>query len=486
MGKLYLKDNQQLMKEYLYSKNENYDLSKITIKSNKKVWWICNKGHEWEASVNHRASGRNCPYCSNHRLLIGYNDLATIKPSLINEWNYEKNDNLKPTDIFPYSNKKVWWICDKGHEWEDTPNHRVSRDNGCPYCSNHRLLKGYNDLSTTNPKLAKEWNYEKNGSLTPQDVMGGTQKKVWWLCNKGHEWEATVASRNYGIGCPTCKKELQTSFPEQAIFYYFKKIFPDTINRYADNNQEIDIFIPSIKIGIEYDGLRFHNQKKQKKEMAKDEYFNTQGIKIIRVKEKKKTKIFFKDNIIYYQPSSQNKELNNVIELLISKMFKDLKRIEPMVDISIERDNNDILELLLSTEKDNSILTNEKLIKEWNYEKNKNINPEFIPKTSGKKVWWLCNKGHEWEAIVNSRNRGNGCPYCSNQKLLKGYNDLSTTNPKLAKEWNYEKNGSLTPQDVMGGSGKKVWWLCSNCKYEWQTRVVDRNKQQSKCPICKN
>ena len=316
--------------------------------------------------------------------------------------------------------------------------------------------------------------------------MGGTQKKVWWLCNKGHEWEATVASRNYGIGCPTCKKELQTSFPEQAIFYYFKKIFPDTINRYADNNQEIDIFIPSIKIGIEYDGLRFHNQKKQKKEMAKDEYFNTQGIKIIRVKEKKKTKIFFKDNIIYYQPSSQNKELNNVIELLISKMFKDLKRIEPMVDISIERDNNDILELLLSTEKDNSILTNEKLIKEWNYEKNKNINPEFIPKTSGKKVWWLCNKGHEWEAIVNSRNRGNGCPYCSNQKLLKGYNDLSTTNPKLAKEWNYEKNGSLTPQDVMGGSGKKVWWLCSNCKYEWQTRVVDRNKQQSKCPICKN
>jgi len=54
--------------------------------------------------------------------------------------------------------------------------------------------------------LANEWNYEKNNSLTPMDITPNSGKKVWWKCKKGHEWQATVANRNRGSGCPVCRK----------------------------------------------------------------------------------------------------------------------------------------------------------------------------------------------------------------------------------------------------------------------------------------
>ena len=122
------------------------------------------------------------------------------------EWNYERNDGLTPMDVMPNSVKKVWWMCSQGHEWQASIDHR-SRGNGCPYCSGQKVLKGYNDLQTVNPALANEWNYEKNDGLTPMDVLPNSNKKVWWKCSKGHEWQAIIVNRNKGRCCPQCAKE---------------------------------------------------------------------------------------------------------------------------------------------------------------------------------------------------------------------------------------------------------------------------------------
>ena len=129
--------------------------------------------------------------------------MQTVNPTLANEWNYEKNNGLTPIDVMPNSGKKVWWICSKGHEWQSSIDHR-NNGCGCPYCSGGKVLNGYNDLQTVNPTLAKEWNYEKNNGLTPADVMPNSNKKVWWKCSKGHEWQATIGNRNKGRGCPYC------------------------------------------------------------------------------------------------------------------------------------------------------------------------------------------------------------------------------------------------------------------------------------------
>ena len=84
-------------------------------------------------------------------------------------------------------------------------SHRADK-HGCPYCSGHKIEKGFNDLTKTHPLLAKEWNYEKNNGLTPMDVTSNSHKKVWWKCVKGHEWQARIDSRNNGNGCPICRK----------------------------------------------------------------------------------------------------------------------------------------------------------------------------------------------------------------------------------------------------------------------------------------
>ena len=47
-------------------------------------------------------------------LIIGENDLATMRPDLAEEWNFEKNGEIKPYDVTCGSNKKVWWICKHG------------------------------------------------------------------------------------------------------------------------------------------------------------------------------------------------------------------------------------------------------------------------------------------------------------------------------------------------------------------------------------
>lgn len=131
-----------------------------------------------------------------------------LSKNLIKEWNYTKNGDLTPKDLTVSSGKKVWWKCNKEHEWEATIGNRHNNGSGCPYCAGKKACQD-NCLKTINPKLAKEWHPIKNGNLTAEDVMPGSGKKVWWICEKGHEWEAKINNRNNGNGCPYCSRRLK-------------------------------------------------------------------------------------------------------------------------------------------------------------------------------------------------------------------------------------------------------------------------------------
>lgn len=200
--------NPKLAGTWDYEKNGKLLPSMVTPGSNKKVWWKCKKGHEWQAIVSSRTNGIGCPVCSGKKVLEGYNDLKTLRPEIANEWNYERNGNLLPTQVTCGSSKKVWWKCSKGHEWESTICGRTSNGIGCPICVNQKVLSGYNDLATLNPELANEWDYEKNRDLLPSQVTCGTDRKVWWKCKVcGHEWQAGIGNRNrLKQGCPECAK----------------------------------------------------------------------------------------------------------------------------------------------------------------------------------------------------------------------------------------------------------------------------------------
>ncbi len=464
--------NPTLANEWNYEKNNELTPSDVMPNSGKKVWWKCKNGHEWQATIGSRNGGRGCPYCSGYYVIKGQNDLQTVNPSLAKEWNYEKNNGLTPTDVMPNSGKKVWWKCKNGHEWQASIN---SRNNGigCPYCSGRFAIKGQNDLQTVNPSLAKEWNYERNNGLTPMDVTPNSDKKVWWKCKKGHEWQAIIGSRNRGNGCPVCNSERNTSFPEYAIVFYLRKYGLETIHSYKENGYELDIYIPSKKVAIEYDGHLWHKNK-TKQDLIKNRKCVNDGIKLYRIREGLP---LLNDSSIDYVVQRNQDDLSKILKLLLSKIT------ETIVDVDLKRDAIAIENLREYTEKENSIsFANPKITKEWNHEKNCNLKPEHFAANSHKKVWWKCPKGHEWQATIQDRNNGNGCPYCSSKIVLQGYNDLQTVNPSLAKEWNYEKNNGLTTMDVMPNSSKKVWWKCS-VGHEWQAKIADRNQGRG-CPYC--
>ncbi len=374
------------------------------------------------------------------------------------------------------SGKKVWWICNKGHEWEASVINR-NRGTGCSICTGQQVHKGYNDLATVNPKLAKEWNYEKNGDLKPDMVTANSStKKVWWKCNKGHEWRAVISSRNNGTGCPICAKELQTSFPEQAIYFYIKKLFPDAINGDHHLKMELDIFIPSEKIAIEYDGSFWHNNSKS--DERKNKLCKENKILLFRVKENTKEEGVENKYLKIIPCAYSDAGIKSAIELITKYLDKN-------IDVNLDRDRALIYESFINNQKDQSLMIiNPCVAKEWHYEKNGNLKPDMVTANSAKKVWWKCNKGHEWQAIIRSRNNGTGCPICANQQLLKGYNDLATVNPELAKEWNYNKNGDLKPDMVMPNREKNVWWKC-NKGHEWEASIKNRNNG-SGCLICVN
>ena len=121
--------------------------------------------------------------------------------TLLKQWHPTKNVSLTPRDVTSGSRQKVWWLCEKGHEWQAAVYTRTG-GSGCPYCAGKRAYPGENDLTSQYPDIAAQWHPTKNGSVTPDSVTTGTRRKVWWRCEKGHEWQAAVASRVNGMGCP--------------------------------------------------------------------------------------------------------------------------------------------------------------------------------------------------------------------------------------------------------------------------------------------
>lgn len=180
------------------------DKPENSLRRRDKVWWTDNCGHEWQATYDAIKSGQGCAVCANKIILPGFNDLASKFPDVAAQWDKGKNGLITPKQVSSKSNKSYHWVCDKGHEWEAKVSNRTVHKSGCPICSGRKVLTGFNDLATTHPTIAEQWNFKKNTTLTPKEVTGGSSKKVWWVCDKGHEWVDSVSHRKQGRSCPTC------------------------------------------------------------------------------------------------------------------------------------------------------------------------------------------------------------------------------------------------------------------------------------------
>ncbi len=342
-----LKIRPDLFDEWDFEKNDEIglDIYSMSYGANKKVWWICNNGHSWNATINSRTSTyrTNCPYCSGRKATTE-NNLLVLFPEICKSWDYDKNTTT-PEQYTPYSSKKVWWKCDTCKSSYETNISTRTLGHGCTYC---RGLKANetNSLEALRPDLLEYWDYSKN-KIKPNEVTLGSAKKVWWLCpDCGSSYDMTVVNKVGGQQCSYCS----------------------------------------------------------------------------------------------------SRKVNHT----------------------------------------NSLLTkNPEISSQWHPSKNGDLTPNDVLPNSSKKVWWICKNGHEWNSTIKGRNNGAGCPICY-KFCDTDDNSLSTNRPDIASEWHPTLNGDLTPYNVKVNSGRKVWWKCEH-GHEWEAIISSRTRENgNNCPICSN
>ena len=415
--------NPKLAQEWHPAKNGELTPDKVTPSSGKKVWWKCPKGedHEWQAIVANRNKGIGCPICSNQKA-VRSNSLGTVNPRLAKEWHPIKNGALTPYNVLPSANIKVWWKCPVGddHEWRAKLNNRAN-GKGCPVCSGHKVVQS-NSLATRHPEIAKQWHPSKNGELTPKDVSAGANKKVWWKCPAGddHEWRATINHRTNGTGCPKCNPAW--SIPELRIFCELRTVFPTIQHRAILKGHEVDIYIPEVNVGIEYDGVYWH-QDKHKKDQLKNRGL-APSILLIRAREKGLSVLSPNDIRIGKKGVSVStikiilriilNQQNITSPEMITKICAYLKTKEWIASKQFNKLYSE--RKLVPFEKSlNYLFPN--IVKEWHPTKNDLLLPEHFTPGSGRKIWWLGKCGHEWQDSINHRTSGRDCPKCRYKKV---------------------------------------------------------------------
>lgn len=441
------------------------------------------------------------------RNINGINDFESWckqnrKDKLLLEWNYEKNLR-SPKSVSYGSHYKASWkcsVCD--YEWDAVLKSRTILNAGCPKCSatkNSRARKVptvKNDVESFCKLNKIEWllnEWDRNfNEFNPNEICRSSSKQmIIWNCSKcGYQWKCTPNNRikvscNNDIHiseCPMCVKEKQTSFPEQAIFYYIQKAFPDTMNGNKDNiGMELDIYIPSLNIAIEYDGYAWH--KDIKKDLKKNNLCAEKGIKIIRVREKGCPTIEGNDNCIVLNVIPNNQaNLTKIIVDICAYFGKS-------VDVNMERDEPLIMALYQKNKYENSLeYLYPELSKEFHSIRNGELQTKDINKRSARKVWWKCSYcDYEWLATVSSRTAGHNCPACSGRVLVYGKNDFETyckdtKKEILLNEWDYKKN-SVKPCEITKKNAYKAYWICSVCGASYKASIYNR-ANGGNCPVC--
>jgi len=484
----------ELLKEFDLIKNKGIDPERLSPRTPQKVWWKCEKGHSWQATITNRTRKRtgnrynnSCPYCTN-RMLGNDNSLAQLRPDIAKDWHPTKNKTLTPDDVIAGGDTKAWWICKHNHEWQATVGVRVNNNTGCPKCAlqTSRIeISVYAEIKAlfTNVSWREKIGKYECDIFLPDKKIGIEIDGVYWHKQKSNvDIIKQQLFEEKGIQLFRLREEGLLLLSERDVsFKWSDDTFPiisglinqiikfaeltdtecETLLRYVDGgsllNHALYRKIVSHLPAPPYE-LSFAAKKPELvKEWAYDlnaplspEHFMPAANKNIwwRCAQGHTWKTTLNNR------SSQNTGCPHCPRVIPSK----------------------------ATNEWNFAKMHPQLASEWHLEKNGELRPEDITPNSNLKFWWKCKEGHEWQAVVNSRARGCGCPYCYGRVASKT-NNLAVLFPEVLAEWNYVLNKEINPSDCTPYVGKKVWWQC-NKGHSWQATINNRTRNKSGCPHC--
>lgn len=351
----------ELLNEIDYGKHVDINVNMLTCGSHMKIWWLCKEyAHSFEMSIADRVKGHGCPYCAGKRVLKGFNDLASQRPDLLKEWNWNENNKrgIYPDCIIHKSNRKIWWHCNtcNGSYEMKLASKTLKHPQGCPYCAGKRVLTGYNDLLTQYPELVdSSWDYVNNDAhkVYPDRITSGSNIKAWWRCDKHHSFRMSAKDRVKGHGCPYCSGKLVL-----AGFNDLQSNYPELMSEwdYVNNNDK-NIHPDEITAGSHVEAYWKCSEYMHSYKMTVNDKINNTGCPFCTGRK-------------------------------VLRGFNDLASQHP--------------ELIES---------------EWDYELNNNLGlaPDDITCGSGVRAYWKCSHGHHWRASIYKRVNGSKCPHCSHR-----------------------------------------------------------------------
>lgn len=509
-----------LAKEWDYKKNKgltnkfNQDLStpdKVSAGSNAKVWWVCSKGHEWHTTISNRVyRDDHCPYCSGRKVLAGYNDLATLYPALVKEWDYVKNSAITPDQFTAGSQKKVFWKCPIcNNSWQASIVNRV-RGTGCSRCAKQGTSKSEQTiayyLAQVTPIQQRIKLFGKEVDVYLPDYNIGIEYSPWythknrwekdkekevWLTKNGIKVLSVV-----GLDGDAISRIQGTRIEDNCVYFVEGRVYDSnfiqairdlfnllsvTTGNSIFNNIDIDFKRDSIKIREQFSlGQKEKCLASMYPEIAAEWDYEKNGkLKPEQVQYGSPDSVWWKCHNCHN--SWQELVNNRTGHYKLGCPYCSNHRIIPgKTDLASQRPD---------------------LAAEWDYEKNKNLKdkkgrdistPDKVAQTSNQRVYWICSTcGHNWQSsICNRTNNGRGCPACGRKRQTEkaskpqlGVNDLASKYPDIAKEWDYENNAPLTPEQVAYSSSKKFHWICSTCGYNWSATINNRTQGKG-CPVC--
>ncbi|KAK8791845.1 hypothetical protein WA158_005222 [Blastocystis sp. Blastoise] len=272
-----------------------------------------------------------CLVCRGYRVSPS-SSLAATFPIIAKEWHPYKN-KLTPDEISPKSNKKAWFICPNGHEYQAVIANRTTQGSNCPFCGKRYLIPS-RSLATNFPSIAATWHPTKNGSLTPDQVFSHSSRRVWWLCENGHEWITSINNRtnNNGKGsnCPICCNRGRRPTKSFSI----KDIVPSTVTSSSsspspspspmESNKDSINNLPPCPPSLPIDNLldSIHNSPHS----ASSSTENVSSGKV------KKSSTNTNKKLIKKQIQNQNHKNKSTLEAIIKKNVKPIEGSEHNID----------------------------------------------------------------------------------------------------------------------------------------------------------
>lgn len=323
-------------------------------------------------------------------------------------WDPERNGTINP-DNAGFSGDLIWYICNKCKNpfplaysnVNINPTMDIS-DTHCPFC-------GINSTITTDIQNTKEIVHNNTKEIN-------NKKFICEICGK--HWDFNI-SEKYKKGCPNCIRRRQTSIPEQLIYVSLKRFFPHTINRYKCGRDEIDVYVPELNIGMEYDGQQYHTNDNAENDISKSNRIIANGIKLIRFRESGCPKISISNceciDVIY---SATHTDLEKKLLYALSKLH-----INTRLAIPFHKIIHNVAAVINLVPYEQSFAAFQKVngISRalWDYASNAPLKPEMVTPFSDKIVSWICpnNPKHRWKNTVKSVSLGYGCRKCSPRKL---------------------------------------------------------------------